>query len=144
ELAGHPAGIGRGTAGGRLAHQDLAVVAEEHHRRHRRGAVAERERLDHALAFGSRGRVRRAEVDAEEVSHPCSSGAVLLPQPCRGPAGVIRRPGGRTRDETSRPRAIVAPTLAPPPRARTRMYTPVSRRPGHSSASTRARLRTAS
>ena len=45
ELAGHAAGIGGRPAGGGLAHQDLAVVPQEHDRRQRGRAVAQGQRL---------------------------------------------------------------------------------------------------
>src|SRR5690606_24651594 len=101
ELAGHPAGIGRGPAGGRLAHQDLAVVAQVDDRRHRRRPVAERQGRDHAVALGSRGRVRRSEVDAEVVSHSVSSGADR-------PAALVVSPTATSADPPERTGSTLA------------------------------------
>ncbi len=96
ELAGHPAGVARGPPGGRLADQDLAVVAQVDDRRHRGGAVAEGEGLDHARPLGGRRRVGRAEIDPQVVRHFCSLGRRQRSRPGGLTPRRNRRLEGRT------------------------------------------------
>ena len=92
ELAGHPVGLlGRPPLGG-VADQELAVVAQEHDRRHRRGAVPERRHLGAPAPGDAGGRVGGAEVDAQRVGHVRYCGSPRCPAKGRDRSASV---GGR-------------------------------------------------
>ena len=92
ELAGHPVGLLRGPPLGGVADQELAVVAEEHDRRHRRGPVPERGHLGAPAAGDAGGRVGGAEVDAQRVGHVRYCGSPRCPAKGRDRSASV---GGR-------------------------------------------------
>jgi hypothetical protein len=69
EVAGLPVRLDDRPAAGRLTDQQHPVLAQEQHRGHRVGPVAQRYALHRPVPPDRRGRIRTADVDAEGVTH---------------------------------------------------------------------------
>ncbi len=144
ELPGQAAGILQAPAGGGVAHQEGAVLAQEQHRRHRRRAVGQGHHLGPTVAGHGGARERRAEVEAQCVSH----GRAIVQKPGtghsggRGERGGHRGAAGRRGRVTPR-RPVVAtcasassPTPAASPAPTWSSSSPASSRPARAPSST--------